>query len=181
MPIKHKILGAVAGNHENRIMNEAGIDITKDIAKALGIPYRAEGMLVKISFGSGNSGNGDRPYTYYGYFTHGYGGARTSSAKAIKVERTSNNIHADFYCMSHDHLANGAPSVYMMPDNRATLDKDTGFTTGRMVAHRKILVKSNAYVKWGGYSESGGFSPSDLETPIIMFAGEGKPKVRVLI
>lgn len=179
--IKHKILGAVTGNHENRIYNEAGFDPTRDIAAALNIPYRAEGMLVKISFGSGNERHDEKPYTYFGYFTHGYGGARTTSAKAVKVERTSTYIHADFYCMSHDHVANGAPANYLMPDNRTKTDETTGFTTGKIVARRKILVKSNAYVKWGGYSEMGGFSPTDLETPIIMFAGEGKPKVRVLI
>lgn len=176
-----KILGAVTGNHENRIWKEAGFDPTKDIAKALNIPYRAEGMLVKTSFGSGNENHNDRPYTYYGYFTHGYGGARTSSAKAVKVERTSTFIHADFYVMSHDHVANAAPVIYLMPDNRTKTDEVTGFTTGKITAHRKLLIKSNAYIKWGGYSELGGFSPTDLETPIITLAGEGKPRVRVTI
>jgi len=181
MPIKHKILGAVAGNHENRIRNETSMDITEDIAKALNIPYRNEGMLVKISFGSGNDRHDDRPYTYFGYFTHGYGGARTASSKAVKVERSSSYIHASFYCMSHDHVANAAPVIYLMPDNRTKIDEATGFTIGKIIANRKMLIKSNAYVKWGGYSELGGFSPSDLETPIIMMAGEGKPKVRVLV
>ena len=30
-----------------------------------------------------------------------------------------------------------------------------------------MLVKTNAFVKFGGYAEMGGFSPSDLSTPII--------------
>ena len=58
---------------------------------------------------------------------------------------------------------------------------ETGFTIGKVVAHRKMLVKSNAYLKWGGYSEMGGFPPVDLEPVIIRLAGTGKPKVTVTI
>jgi len=180
-PIKHKILGMTTGNHELRIWNEVGIDISKDIAKALGIPYRPEGLLLKISFGSGNESHEDRPYTYWLYMTHGYGGARTAAAKAVKVERASTWIDADCYVMSHDHVVNAAPAVYLKPDPRTHLDEATGFQIGKVTANRKMLVKSNAYIKWGGYAEMGGFPPVDLETPLIKFKGEGKPRVKVEI
>ncbi len=185
-PIKHKILGMTTGNHEARIYNEVGVDISKDIAEALGVPYRPEGMLVKISFGSGNESHGDRPYVYWGYATHGYGGARTKSAKAVKVERTATWIHADFYIMSHDHVVNVAPDVYLLPDPRTSkqVDEDgneTGFTIGRVTAHRKMLIKSNAYMKWGGYAEMGGFPPSDLSTPVITLHGSSKKRVSVTV
>ncbi len=182
--IKNKILGMTTGNHENRIYGEVGIDISKDIADALGVPYRPEGMLLKISFGGGNNGHDDRAYVYWGYFTHGYGGARTKSSKAIKVERLATWIHADFYIMSHDHVVNVAPDVYLMPDNRTYQEKDsegndTGFVVGKVTAHRKMLIKSNAYLKWGGYAEQGGFPPSDLSTPIITLLGQSKKRVKV--
>lgn len=180
-PFKGKILGMTTGNHEQRIMNDAGVDISKDIAEALNVPYRPEGIMLKISFGNGNNWQVDKPYVYWCYATHGYGGARTSSAKAVKVERTSSWIHADFYVMSHDHVVNAAPVVYLTPDNRTTVEKETGFKTGKIRAIRKILVKSNSYVKWGGYAEASGFSPNDLEAPIIKLSGEGKPRVRVEI
>ncbi len=180
-PIKDQILGADSGNHENRIYNETGIDITKEITKALNVPYRAEGMLLKISFGDKNNRVEGRPYTYWIYMTHGYGGARTNAAKTVKVERTSTFIHADCYIMSHDHVSNAGPVVYLMPDNRTSEDTETGFRTGKIRAVRKLLVKSNAYVKWGGYAEIGGFSPSDLTTPIIYMYGTDKPMIRALI
>lgn len=180
LPIKHKILGCVTGNHEARIWRETGMDISKDIAKALGVPYRAEGMLLKISFGSGNARKKDCPYTYYVYFTHGYGGARTNSAKTVKVERTSSFIHSDVYIMSHDHVSNGATNTYLLPENKTHVDKD-GWRIGRIRAIRKLLVKSNSFIKWGGYAETGGFPPSDLETPIVFFKGTGKPSARVII
>jgi len=170
-PYRLKLFGADDGNHENRIWNEAGIHIVRDIAKALGIPYRPEGLLHKISFGSGNESHNDRQYTSWGYHTHGYGGARTKSAKAVKVERTATWIHADWYAMSHDHVVNVAPDVYLIPDPRTRMEKiggkETGFRVGRVHAHRKMLIKTNAYLKWGGYSEFGGFPPTDMATPLI--------------
>lgn len=179
LPIRSKILGMTTGNHEERIARRVGVDISKDIAEALNIPYRPDGLLLKISLGQGNSRHPDKPYIYWGYFTHGYGGARTKGAKNAKVERTAAYIHADFYVMSHDHDVNVTPAVYLLPDNRTHTDPDTGFIVGRVVAHRKMLIKSNAYMKWGGYGERGGFAPVDLEAPIIKLFANGMKRVRV--
>ncbi len=165
-PIAGKVLGVTTGNHEQRIYNETGVDLTADIARAMNAPYRPEGMLYKLSFGDGNSNHIGKPYVFWGYLTHGYGGARTKSAKAVKAERLAAMIHADFYAMSHDHVVNAAPSIYLLPDNRGIINRD-GFLSGKVVAHRELLVKTNAYLKWGGYSEFGGFPPSDLTAPLI--------------
>ena len=169
-PIKHKVLGVTQGNHERRIED---VDVAGDIAEALGVPYRAEGMLLKISFGGGNSRHPEKPYVYWGYFTHGYGGARTKSAKAVKVERVGQWMHADFYVMSHDHVVNVAPDVDFVPDNRGTVGRD-GFLSGKITAHRKMLVKTNAFLKWGGYAEAGGFPPVDMNVPIVRLSGKEK-------
>jgi len=178
-PIRHKILGMCSGNHEDRIFNEVGIDITKDIAEALGVPYDPDGMYLKVSFGDRNNWTQGRPFVYYSDSSHGYGGARTKAAKAVKVERQSTWLHADITTMSHDHVVNAAPDIFLMPDNRTTPQRKdgklTGFRTGKVVAHRKSLVKTNAFLKWGGYARKGGFPPSDLITPIIWLGGEEKP------
>jgi len=165
--VKDKVLGVTTGNHENRIYQETGIDISADIASALGVPHRADGMLYKLSFGDWNNRTAGKPYVFWSYITHGYGGARTKSAKAVKVERLSSWIHADWYAMSHDHVVNIAPDVYLIPDNRGYMDEETGFLSGKVTAHREMLIKTNAYIKWGGYSEMLGFPPSDLATPVI--------------
>ena len=117
-------MGVTQGNHERRIED---VDVASDIAEALGVPYRPEGMLLKISFGGGNDGHPNKPYVYWGYFTHGYGGARTKGAKTVKVERVAQWMHADFYVMSHDHVVNVSPDIYLIPDNRTHIDKETGF------------------------------------------------------
>ena len=182
-PIKDKVIGMTTGNHEGRIYQDTGVDLSLDIAKALGIPYRPEGMMLKISFGDNNNSTRGKPYVYWFYMTHGYGGARTKSAKAVKAERLAAWIHADCYLMSHDHVVSVAPDVYLLPDNRTRDEyikgEKTGFRVGRLKAHRKMLVKCNAFVKWGGYAEAGGFPPSDLSVPLIKLDGGGSKRVRV--
>jgi len=165
-PLKYKILGMTTGNHEQRITNLTSDDPSELIAEDLNIPYRPEGMLFKLSFGDYNKRIKNKPYVFWSYISHGYGGARTKSAKAVKAERMSTWIHADWYAMSHDHVVNVAPDVYLMPDNRGTIDKN-GFLSGKVTSKREMLVKTNAYLKWGGYAEIGGFPPSDLSTPVI--------------
>ena len=167
LPIKDKVLGVCSGNHEARIANDTGMDISKDIASALEAPYRPEGMLFKLSLGDGNNNTKGKPFVFWSYITHGYGGARTKAAKAVKVERIASWIYSDWIAMSHDHVVNISPSVYLMADNRGTLDKE-GFISGKVTAKRQMLIKTNAYVKFGGYAETGGFSPSDLCTPVIL-------------
>jgi hypothetical protein len=163
-PIKDKIIAMTTGNHEYRIKE---VDISRDIAKALNVPYRPEGVMVKISFGEGNNWVKNKPFVFWGYVTHGYGGARTKSAKAVKVERVGYWLsQCDFVAMSHDHLVNATPDVELFPDNRGTINQK-GFLTGKVVAHRREFVKTNAYIKWGDYSEMFGFPPVDLCTPII--------------
>ena len=166
LPIKDKVLGMTTGNHEQRIYRESGTDISDYIAEKLEIPYRSEGMLFKLSFGDGNNWTKGRPYVFWIYITHGYGGARTKAAKAVKAERLSHWQLADILAMSHDHEVNVAPSVRFEADARSS-EIDNGFTTGVVREKRIMLLKTNAYVKFGGWAEMGGFSPSDLSTPII--------------
>jgi len=177
MPVKDKILGMVMGNHEYRIYEGFGHDYMKEIANALGVPYRTEGLMVKISLGSGNETHKDRQYPFWGYITHGYGGARTKSGKAVKAERVGTWMsQADFVIMAHDHVVNAAPDVDLVADPRSHVDKETGFTVGKAVAHRKMLIKANASLKWGGYAEMGGFPPVDLETPLVYLLTPQSPE-----
>ncbi len=175
-PIAKKILGVTTGNHEQRIYSDTGVDLSADIANSLNVPYRMEGMLFKISFGDGNNGMKDKPFVFWGYITHGYGGARTKAAKSIKVERVGTWIPTcDWVAMSHDHVVNVAPDIDFIPDNRGMIDSK-GFLSGKITAHRKMLIKTNAYLRWGGYAETGGFPPSDLTTPLIQLLTPKSPQ-----
>jgi len=165
LPIKSKVLGMTTGNHEGRIYQMAGTDISAYIAERLEVPYRPDGMLYKLSFGDGNNYTQGKPYVFWIYYTHGYGGARTKAAKAVKAERLSHWQMGDICAMSHDHEVNVAPTVRFEADPRGS--ESNGFISGAVREKRIMLVKTNAFVKFGGYAERGGFSPSDLSTPVI--------------
>lgn len=176
-PIKAKILGCITGNHEDRIARETGIDISEDIAKQLGVPYRPEGMMIKISFGSFYDNRETRQYPYWGYFTHGYGGARTEGARIAKAQRVSTYIGVDFVFMGHDHKAAAIPDMSLEPDPRTHIDKN-GRTVGKVIAKPKMIIKGNAYTKFGGHGEMHGFSPVNLVPPVIRLMGHQKDSLR---
>ncbi len=166
-PIKDKILGMTEGNHEMRL-HDSDADFSEDISKALGVPYRPEGMAIKILFGSGSHRMNSQPFTFKGYCTHGYGGARTKGGKSVKLERTAAFVTGDFYAMSHDHDVNVASLVNLSMDERGYPSHQyPGFISGVMTHHTAKLIKTNAYLKWGEYSEMGGFPPVNLDTPVI--------------
>lgn len=166
LPLKSKVLGMTTGNHEIRIADTAGTDISDYIAERLEVPYRPDGMLYKLSFGDGNNSTSGKPFVFWLYMTHGYGGARTKAAKAVKVERLAYWQLGDVFAMSHDHEVSVAPSVRFEADPRGS-ELQPGFTTGAVREKRIMLIKTNAFVKFGGYAERGGFSPSDLSSPVI--------------
>lgn len=173
-PIKRKILGMTTGNHEGRVYKECGVDISRDIAKALGVYYDPDGVFLSVRFGDRCNRTAGAGFQYDIYAMHGYGGARTRGAKAAKLERMGMWISADIYAQSHDHEVMSFPLVFLERDNRATRN-DSGFSTGLMRAKRAECIKSNAYLKWGGYARSGGFPPSDLVTPTVWLGGQVKP------
>ncbi len=167
LPIKNKILGMVTGNHENRLA-DTDTDFSEDISKALGVPYRPEGMSLKLMLGDGNNRVKGKPFVFRGYCTHGYGGARTKGAKAVKLERVAAFVTGDFFAMSHDHDVNVASLVNLSMDERGRpSEKYPGYVSGVMVAHTAKLIKTNAYLKWGEYSEMGGYPPVNLDTPVL--------------
>jgi hypothetical protein len=174
MPIRDKILGATTGNHEQRIYERTGMDITMDIATALGIPYDQDGILLKVSFGNFNNRTAGQPFTYWIHATHGYGGARTRGGKLAKVERMASFVMADVAMMGHDHDAALLPYEVLSPDPRGT-KVEGGWTSGKVKAHRTLLVKCSAFLKWGGYARSKGFAPSTLISPTVLLGGEEKP------
>ena len=178
-PLKNRILGVTQGNHEFRIMDAAQMDLCDMWAKDWVCPYGREEILLKVSFGSGPYRMAEKPYTYFIYATHGYGGARTKGAKNVKVERSSHQVHADCYIMSHDHDASVQAGAYLTPHPRTYIDKLTGFKCGTMHSTDKKLVKSGAYLKRGGYAARGGYDPVTLDITEIKLKGEGKPRVRV--
>lgn len=180
-PIKERIMGITDGNHEARIYGDTGIDLTKDIATTLDAPYRETGLPIRLYFGDNAEGHPGRQHQTEIYAQHGYGGARTNAAKAVKVERMSTFVNADVYFMSHDHVVNIARIPYLEYDRNIKKDKATGRETFKLIEKPKTLIKTNAYVKWGGYAEKGGFSPNSLTTPIVKLSTKNTKEVLIRV
>lgn len=162
-PIKDKIIGVTAGNHEQRTYKSDGIDVTRLVCRELGIEerYAPEGILIFLRFGHRNKHqtHADRnPRQWYSiYATHGSGGGRKEGAKAIRLADMAAIVDADIYIHSHTHL----PLVMKQSFFRG----DSLNCAVRQVP--KLFVNTGASLGYGGYGQAQEFKPSAAETPRI--------------
>ena len=93
LPYRNQIDAVVAGNHEWRIYKEAGIDLSKQIAERLGVPYMKHSGIVTYSF---------MKRAYNINFIHGKSGGSVENALR-NVKAMANKVVADVYLMGHVH------------------------------------------------------------------------------
>lgn len=91
---KGLIIGIHAGNHENRITKATSIDVTKIMAKILGVKYLGYACWNMLWVGS---------QKYSLYSTHGSGGSRFKHTKLKTVMDLAQWIDADMIAMGHLH------------------------------------------------------------------------------
>jgi len=160
-PIKHKMVGLLMGNHEQRIRKESGWNVVKTMSKELGIPYLGWGVFWKISVGT--NPNPRKNPNYVVYATHGASGASTPEGKLRAVRKLSESFEADLYLQGHVH------DVMAEPDQKFAVDK------------RKRCVKSvkSYYVITGhflnyqdSYAEMKAMKPSKTGVPKIKLFGD---------
>lgn len=169
-PIAWKIIGATAGNHENRVYKSDGIDVMRLVCREIGIEekYAPEGVLIFLRFGTrnGHSCHRDKsPRQWYSiYATHGSGGGRKEGAKAIRLADMASIVDADVYVHSHTHL----PLVMKHGFFRA----DPSNCYARMV--QKLFVNTGAALGYGGYGQAQEFKPADTSTPVIRLEAKYK-------
>jgi predicted phosphodiesterase len=161
LPVKHKLLGCTGGNHEDRTDKETDIDVSEDIAKALGIPYDQTGIYYHVKLGTFNNGN---RFNYTIYTTHGSGGAGTKGSKANKIYSMRDICLADVYIMGHIHDIITFPDLYYVPDTRHN----------RIVEQERYFCSSGSSLNWGGYAERLMIKPSKTGFPIVTFDGTKK-------
>ena len=170
-PIADKCLCITHGNHENRTYKKEGINLSRLIAKQLGLEdkYSPTSAVLFIRFGETPLGHKDkngnlRKIRYTAYVLHGSGGGRKEGAKAIRLADMASIIDCDIYIHSHTHL----PMVMKQGFHRI----DTNNSTVTLVD--KLFVNTAANLKYGGYGEAGEFKPSSMETPTIYLSGRKK-------
>lgn len=162
-PIKDKIWCINPGNHENRTYKKEGVDLTKRIARELGLIDRFSKVssLIFVRFGQNVK---QRRMVYTIYANHGTGGGKKSGGKANRLSDMASIVDADIYIHSHTHL----PMVLREAFYRVNMGNSS------IALVDKLFVNTGAALDYGGYSESFEFAPASKETPVIYLQGDKK-------
>lgn len=141
------IIGYLSGNHESRIMNSTGIDISKIICRHMGVPYLGMAGWTVASV------NGTR---YSLYCTHGSGGSRFKHTKLKTVMDKAAFIDSDVIAQGHVHSI--ASEVII---------KQTYNRTKNVIEEKKQYVcLTGSYIAWDKtYAEAQGYPPTKLGSP----------------
>lgn len=161
-PYKEKIIGAIDGNHEARIIDDYNMNPLQHLCLNLKIPYCGWSALLKLRVGKRNKSCGNRYHNvYHVYFHHSTGGGATIGGKLNRVEKLRNIVEGvDVFCGGHNHLLASAPL-------------DVYYPADRSIGKRRIwFVDCGGYLEWGGYVEKSMLAPSKLGSPRIRFEGE---------
>lgn len=166
-PIAHKVLAIVGGNHEARHYRTNGVDMTRLLARQLGIEnrYSPDTALLFLRVGRDGKSNGHhRPILYTIYLTHGSGGGRKEGGKIQRLADYCQIVDADIYCVGHTHLPASFKTGFARPNSS---NSSVGYCT-------KLYVNCAAKLQYGGYGDTGGFKPPCIDTPHILLSGETK-------
>lgn len=168
--IKDKILVISTGNHEDRTMKETNIDVTRLIARELGIEdrYADAWWYLYLTFGQDVK---KRPITYGITGLHGYGGGRKSGGKINRLEDMSQTVIADLYLMSHTHKPISTKSCIYVPY----------YQSKTLMKEEMYYLMTNSFLESdGGYAEKMGFPPVNTSVTEARLDGV-KKKIKVII
>ena len=133
LPVKDKIIACIPGNHEERLVREAGVCPLLQLACRWQIPevYRENLAIVKLIFGQREKG---RQLSFWGSMSHGSTRNKDRNL-AMQIEGT------DFHISAHTHKSEYAPrgKIRINP-------------TGEIATHipfKHLVVDANLSV--GGY------------------------------
>ncbi len=148
------IMGMHAGNHEMRLYSSSGLDITKFMAKQLGVPYFSWGKLHR--FVVGNQG-------YNLYTTHGASGARLPHTKIKGALDLANLAEAEIYAMGHLHqLSSHIRNFYAIDRRNKTV-----------VEEQKHFILTGSYLNyWGSYAHVKSMEPMRKGSPKVKLYSE---------
>lgn len=171
-PIKDKILVIGTGNHEDRTQKETNIDVTRLIARELGIEerYANEWWYLYLSIGAEKK-RPKVPITYAITGVHGFGGGRKSGGKINNLESMSNVVIADLYLMSHTHKPMSTKGCIYLPY----------YQSKAITKQEMYYLMTNSFLESsGGYAEKMGFPPANTSLTEAQLDGT-KKKIKVLL
>lgn len=167
-PFKHLILGALHGNHEQRIADSHGFDPTELFCEALEIPYLGASALLRLRVGQRKDNPEWAQQTYFVAAHHTTGGGRKLGSSLNGVEQLSLIIPGcDVYLGGHNHQLSTATSECFIPTNAGP---------ERRVSH---FVSCGSYLSYAGYVENKMYRPGRIGSPRVRFSGTSDRDVRV--
>lgn len=138
LPIRHRILGYVGGNHERRSAKAFG-DLGHLIATILRIPYSSGKQFVDIHYGD------HKPFK--NSLWHGGSGSRTKGAKLQMLHRFMTQGDSQCYWVGHLH------------DALMTFDWRERRKNGRIHLEKFAGVMSSSFLEhYGSYAEVAGMA-----------------------
>lgn len=150
-----KILSYCGGNHDTDRYKETGITASESIACGLEIEdrYSPSGCYTFLRMKRINDNNKRVLYTIYNQ--HMTGSAGTVGGKANRLEKMS-GVFADLYVGSHLHMPMTYKEDVIHPSNQTLVQKTMTF------------VLTNAFLRYGDYSQKMGMKPATIKVPRIL-------------
>ena len=159
---KGKILSYCAGNHDEGRYKDTGISAAESIAVGLGLEerYSTDGCYSFIVLRRKQASKNNVNVSIYN--THLSGGGSTIGGKANRVLKAGMNggILADVIVGSHVHQPLTFKEDFILPDKRNLVQKTVTY------------VVTNAFLRYGGYSQRGGMKPATISVPRILVTQE---------
>uniref|UniRef100_A0A6M3LFQ8 Putative calcineurin-like phosphoesterase n=1 Tax=viral metagenome TaxID=1070528 RepID=A0A6M3LFQ8_9ZZZZ len=141
------IIGIHSGNHEERITKSTGIDITKIMAKLLGISYLGYSCWTLFSVGG---------IRYSMYSTHGSSGSRFKHTKLKAIMDMAAWINSDILAMGHVHSVASEVIIKQRFDA----------TSNRIVEDKQYVTLTGSYMAWdGSYAQAKNYPITKLGSP----------------
>ena len=160
MPMRHRIIGYVGGNHERRSSKAFG-DLGHLIATLLRIPYSSGKQFVDVNYGK------HRPFK--NSLWHGGTSSRTKGAKAQMVHRFMTQGDSQVYWVGHLHdwMLIGDVRESRAGDGKIKLEKYAGVMSSSFLDH------------YGTYAEVAGLAAGDTNMWRVMLEPNGKWQLTV--
>jgi hypothetical protein len=153
-PLRDRIVGYVAGNHERRTAKGFG-NAGALIATLLGVPYSRGVQMIDLYYG--------KHHPFKISLWHGSGSARTKGAKAQMLHRFMNQGDSDVYLVGHLH------DVVLLFDWRQRRSGQKNIVLDKIAG----VMSSSFQMYWNSYAEEFGLAPSDTMMARVQIEADG--------
>jgi UDP-2,3-diacylglucosamine pyrophosphatase LpxH len=164
-PVQDKVICMITGNHEHKLAQRTGYDISRILANKMNVPMLGYSGFARLIFRRKSSKNNPcNTHSYTIYMHHGRGGGRSGGSGLNNLDKLPGMFDADIYMMGHIHR--------QIIDHKPILYMDRG---GNIKERYKVLMNSGSYLRtYGqgstGYGEVGQYPPSVLGSVYVEIA-----------